>query len=106
MGGAPTNYSHAMNRHMHRYGTTQEDFAEIAVVTREWAQLNPRAVMYRKAGEGGLPELPQGDPGGGKKGHPFGGPITVDDVMGTRASSPGRSSCSMSAWSPTTAARC
>ena len=84
MGGAPTNYSHAMNRHMHRYGTTQEDFAEIAVVTREWAQLNPRAVMYRKAGEGDVPALPDGDPGGGKKGHPFGGPITVDTVMNSR----------------------
>ena len=74
LGGAPTSYSHALNRHMHRYGTTQEDFAEIAVVTREWATLNPRAVMYRKAGEGDVPALPDGDPGGGKKGHPFGGP--------------------------------
>ncbi|MYD73959.1 MAG: thiolase [Chloroflexi bacterium] len=85
LGGAPTGYSHAMNRHMHRYGTTQEDFAEIAVVTREWATLNPRAVMYRKAGEGDLPALEQGEWGGGKRGHTFGGPITVDTVMNSRA---------------------
>ena len=81
MGGAPTNYSHAMNRHMHRYGTTQEDFAEIAVVTRQWAALNPKAVMYKKAAK---EDLPEGSMGGGKLGHPFGGPITVDDVMTSR----------------------
>ena len=85
LGGAPTGYSHAMNRHMHRYGTTQEDFAEIAVVTREWATLNPRAVMYRKAGEGDLPPLERGEWGGGKRGHTFGGPIDVDTVMNSRA---------------------
>ena len=85
LGGAPTGYSHAMNRHMSRYGTTQEDFAEIAVVTREWATLNPRAVMYRKTGEGDLPPLEKGEWGGGKRGHTFGGPITVDTVMNSRA---------------------
>ena len=84
LGGAPTSYSHALNRHMARYGTTQEDFAEIAVVTREWATLNPRAVMYRKAGEGGLAPLEKGEWGGGKRGHTFGGPITVDTVMNSR----------------------
>lgn len=84
LGGAPTGYSHALNRHMARYGTTQEDFAEIAVVTREWATLNPRAVMYRKAGEGDLPPLEKGEWGGGKRGHTFGGPITVDTVMNSR----------------------
>ena len=77
-------YSHALNRHMARYGTTQEDFAEIAVVTREWATLNPRAVMYRKAGEGDLAPLEKGEWGGGKRGHTFGGPITVDTVMNSR----------------------
>ena len=46
--GAPSQYAHAMVRHFHRFGTTQEDFAHIAVVTREWAQLNPRAVMCGK----------------------------------------------------------
>ena len=84
LGGAPTAYSHALNRHMARYGTTQEDFAEIAVVTREWATLNPRAVMYRKSGEGGLAPLEKGEWGGGKRGHTFGGPITVDTVMNSR----------------------
>ena len=84
LGGAPTSYSHALNRHMARYDTTQEDFAEIAVVTREWATLNPRAVMYRKAGEGDLPPLEKGEWGGGKRGHTFGGPITVDTVMNSR----------------------
>ena len=84
LGGAPTAYSHALNRHMARYGTTQEDFAEIAVVTREWATLNPRAIMYRKAGEGDLPPLEKGEWGGGKRGHTFGGPITVETVMNSR----------------------
>ena len=86
LGGAPTAYSHALNRHIARYGTTQEDFAEIAVVTREWATLNPRAVMYRKAdGENGNPPpLEKGEWGGGKRGHTFGGPITVDTVMNSR----------------------
>ena len=81
MGGAPTAYSHALNRHMHRYGTTQEDFAEIAVVTREWAGLNPKAIMYKKAAK---EDLPEGSMGGGKLGHPFGGPLTVGDVMNSR----------------------
>ena len=31
---------------MHRYGTTSEQLAQIAVTTRQWAQLNPRA-RYR-----------------------------------------------------------
>jgi acetyl-CoA acetyltransferase len=38
--GAPSNYSHAMTRHNYRYGTTPEDFAHIAVITRQWATLN------------------------------------------------------------------
>jgi len=82
--GAPSAYAHALTRHMHQWGSTKEDFANIAVATREWAGLNPRAVMYRKSGEGGLPELPEGDAGGGEKGHPFGGPITVQDVLDSR----------------------
>lgn len=39
-------YAMAAHRHMHEYGTTSEQLAEIAVSTRKWAQLNPRA-MYR-----------------------------------------------------------
>ena len=64
--GAPSQYAHAMVRHFHRFGTSQEDFAHIAVVTRQWAQLNPRAVMYAKTQS------------------PFGGPITVQDVLEAR----------------------
>lgn len=64
--GAPSNYSHAMTRHMHRWGSTKEDFAQIAVTTRDWATLNPRAVMYSK------------------ETHPAGGPISIDDVLNSR----------------------
>jgi acetyl-CoA acetyltransferase len=66
LSGAPSNYAHAMVAHNHRYGTTPEDFAHIAVVTREWATLNPRAVMHSK------------------ETHEFGGPITVDMVQKAR----------------------
>ncbi len=64
--GAPSNYSHAMVRHNHRFGTSPEDFAHVAVVTRDWATLNPRAVMHSK------------------ETHEFGGPITLDDVNNSR----------------------
>lgn len=36
-------YALAASRHMHSFGTTSEQLAQIAVSTREWAQLNPRA---------------------------------------------------------------
>ncbi len=64
--GAPASYAHAMVRHMHRYGTTREDYAHIAKVSRDWATLNPRAAMYSK------------------EKHPFGGPITVEQVEESR----------------------
>jgi acetyl-CoA acetyltransferase len=38
-------YALAARRHMHQYGTTPEQLAEIAVATRKWAQLNPAATM-------------------------------------------------------------
>jgi acetyl-CoA acetyltransferase len=66
LGGAPSNYAHTMVRHNHRFGTTTEDFAHIAKVTRDWATLNPRAAMYSKDK------------------HPFGGPITVEQVEESR----------------------
>lgn len=44
-GTAPSVYAMAAMRHMHQYGTTQEQLAEIAVATRKWAQLNPKALM-------------------------------------------------------------
>ena len=64
--GAPSQYAHAMCRHMHEFGTTPEDFAHISVVTRQWAMLNPRALMFSK------------------ETNPFGGPITVEDVLNAR----------------------
>ncbi|MCZ7536620.1 MAG: acetyl-CoA acetyltransferase [Acidimicrobiia bacterium] len=48
-------YALSASRHMARYGTTPEQLAQIAVSTREWACMNPRA-RYRD-------------------------PITVDDVL-------------------------
>ena len=38
-------YALACARHMHQYGTTRRQLAEIAVATRRWATLNPRALM-------------------------------------------------------------
>jgi acetyl-CoA acetyltransferase len=43
MPGAPGAYAMACARHMHQYGTTDRQLAEIAVAARKWAQLNPRA---------------------------------------------------------------
>src|SRR5258706_1153541 len=51
-------YAMAARRHIHQYGTTSEQLAEIAVVTRHHAGLNPLA-MYRE-------------------------PITVQDVLNSR----------------------
>ena len=36
-------YAMAASRHMHEYGTTREQLAEVAVAARKWAQLNPAA---------------------------------------------------------------
>jgi len=57
-GAAPTNFCMITTRHMHEYGTTLEQWAQVAVSTRAWACLNPKA-MYRK-------------------------PITIDDVLTSR----------------------
>ncbi|RJG02909.1 thiolase [Noviherbaspirillum sedimenti] len=40
-----TSYALAAARHMHQYGTTRRDLAEVAVAARKWAQLNPEAFM-------------------------------------------------------------
>jgi acetyl-CoA acetyltransferase len=45
LAGPPTGYALAAARHMHEFGTTSEQLAEVAVATRKWAQLNPRAIM-------------------------------------------------------------
>ena len=38
-------YALATSRHMHQYGTTRRQLAEVAVAARAWAQLNPEAFM-------------------------------------------------------------
>ncbi|MFS8980911.1 thiolase [Cupriavidus necator] len=38
-----TSYALAAARHMHQYGTTRTQLAEVAVAARQWAQLNPDA---------------------------------------------------------------
>ena len=45
--GAPINYSMACRRYMHQYGEerTRQGLAEIAVATRKWALMNPKAYM-------------------------------------------------------------
>ncbi|MHA3905030.1 thiolase [Castellaniella sp. WN] len=39
-----SSYALAAARHMHQYGTTREQLAEVAVAARRWAQLNPEAL--------------------------------------------------------------
>lgn len=39
----PSAYAMAAARHMHDYGTTREQLAEVAVAARQWALLNPKA---------------------------------------------------------------
>ncbi|HXW32837.1 MAG TPA: hypothetical protein VEJ21_07060, partial [Acidimicrobiales bacterium] len=46
MFGPPIAYAMVARRHMHRYGTTSEQFGAVAVTTRAHAQRNRRAVMY------------------------------------------------------------
>jgi acetyl-CoA acetyltransferase len=41
--GAPTYFGMITTRHMHEYGTTLEQWAQVAVSTRKWAGLNPKA---------------------------------------------------------------
>jgi acetyl-CoA acetyltransferase len=38
-----TMYALAASRHMHEFGTTREQMAEVAVAARQWAALNPKA---------------------------------------------------------------
>lgn len=41
----PSAYAMAAQRHMHEFGTTREQMAEVAVAARAWAQMNPEAFM-------------------------------------------------------------
>ena len=43
-GGASTLFGLITTRHMHEYGTTLEQWAQVAVSTRRWATLNPKAL--------------------------------------------------------------
>jgi acetyl-CoA acetyltransferase len=45
-GAAPTYFGLITTRHMHEYGTTLEQWAQVAVSTRAWAALHPKA-MFR-----------------------------------------------------------
>lgn len=56
--GPATGYGLVATRHMHEYGTTSEHLAEVAVATRAWAALNPRAYARE--------------------------PLTIDDVLSSR----------------------
>jgi len=40
-----SSYALAASRHMHLYGTTRRQLAEVAVAARRWAQLNPEAAV-------------------------------------------------------------
>jgi len=42
-GGASTMFGMITTRHMHEHGTTLEQWAQVAVSTRQWAALNPKA---------------------------------------------------------------
>ncbi|API59900.1 thiolase [Tardibacter chloracetimidivorans] len=53
-----SSYALATARHMHQYGTTREELAEVAVAARGWANLNPDAFMR--------------------------GPLSIEDCVGAR----------------------
>jgi acetyl-CoA acetyltransferase len=53
-----TAYALAASRHMHAFGTTREQLAEVAVAARAWARLNPEATRRE--------------------------PLTIDDVLASR----------------------
>lgn len=53
-----SSYALAASRHMHRFGTTREQLAAVAVSARQWANLNPEAFAR--------------------------GPLSIDDVLGAR----------------------
>lgn len=53
-----SSYALAAARHMHQYGTTRRQLAEVAVSARQWAQLNPDAFAR--------------------------GPLSVEDVLGAK----------------------
>ncbi len=46
--GAPSGFCVPVLQHFDKYGTTKDHLAEVAVATRKWANLNPRAYMHGK----------------------------------------------------------
>lgn len=44
--GGGSSHGFYVSRHMHEYGTTAEDLAEVALANREWANLNPEARFH------------------------------------------------------------
>jgi acetyl-CoA acetyltransferase len=56
--GPPSQFGMGVMRYMKQYGLTHEQLANVAVVQRQWATMNPRAMMRE--------------------------PITVDDVLNSR----------------------
>jgi acetyl-CoA acetyltransferase len=44
--GVNAMYALVTRRHMHRYGTTQDQLGSVAVAQRRWANLNPQAQMH------------------------------------------------------------
>jgi len=44
--GAPTTFSLPVARHFHQFGTTKEQMSHVPAATREWALLNPKAIMH------------------------------------------------------------
>ena len=46
-GGAPTYFGMITTRHMHEYGTTLEQWAQVAVSTRAWARAQPEGAQPR-----------------------------------------------------------
>lgn len=57
--GPPIAYAMVTRRHMHKYGTTEQQLGAVAVTTRAHAQRNPRAIMAQR-------------------------PMTMDDYLGSR----------------------
>jgi len=43
----PSSYALAAARHMHQYGTTRRQMAEVAVAARQWAMKNPEAYVRK-----------------------------------------------------------
>lgn len=54
-----TGYALAATRHMHEYGTTRAQLAEVAVAARQWARLNPLATAKGELTLGQILEAPQ-----------------------------------------------